>query len=54
MMWLANNWRNLIWFALVLCVVQLAYSTRDYQDRANKAASYLKSAIQTLTDMQTR
>lgn len=54
MMWLANNWRNLIWFALVLCVVQLAYSTRDYQDMANKAASYLKSAIQTLTDMQTR
>jgi len=53
-MWLANNWRNLIWFALVLCVVQLAYSARDYRDRADKAESALKSAKETITDMQTR
>lgn len=54
MMWLANNWRNLIWFALVLCVMQLAYSARDYRDRADKAESALKSAKETITDMQTR
>ncbi|WP_426817661.1 hypothetical protein ACP3TC_04925 [Winslowiella sp. 2C04] len=31
MIWLANNWRNLIWFALVLCVVQLAYIANHYR-----------------------
>jgi len=41
-MWLVNNWRNLIWFALVLCVVQLAYIANHYrseyssQSAANK------------------
>lgn len=54
MIWLANNWRNMIWFALVLCVMQLAYSARDYRDRADKAESDLKSAKETIIDMQTR
>lgn len=54
MIWLANNWRNMIWFALVLCVMQLAYLARDYRDRADKAESALKSAKETITDMQTR
>lgn len=54
MIWLTNNWRNLIWYALVLCVVQLAYTASVYRDRADKAESDLKSASETIADMQTR
>lgn len=39
MMWLVNNWRNLIWFALVLCVVQLAYIANHYRSEYSNQLS---------------
>jgi prophage endopeptidase len=54
MIWLASNWRALLWFLLCLCVAVFASVANYYHSKYEAADSLAETRQETINDMQRR
>lgn len=54
MIWLANNWRALLWFLLCLCIAAFASVANYYHSKYESASSLAETRQETINDMQRR
>lgn len=54
MIWLANNWRSLLWFLLACCVVLFGSIARYYHTEYVSAINLAEQRQETINDLQRR
>ncbi|WP_245912253.1 hypothetical protein [Mixta gaviniae] len=52
MIWLANNWRSLLWFLLAACMVIFGSIAHHYHTKYTTAASLAEQRQETINDLQ--
>jgi len=52
MIWLASNWRALLWYLLCLCVAVFASVANHYHSKYEAADSLAETQQETINDMQ--
>ncbi len=54
MIWLANNWRSLLWFLLACCVVIFSTLAHHYRTQYDIAVNLAETRQETINDLQRR
>ena len=54
MIWLANNWRSMLWFLLACCVVLFGSIARYYHTEYVRAVNLAEQRQETISDLQRR
>lgn len=54
MIWLANNWRSLLWFLLACCVVLFGSIAHHYHTEYVRAVNLAEQRQETISDLQRR